>query len=54
MLQTNLSDRRTLGGILGATILGVVGFASGLNVIGAIVGGVLGALLGTYVGRRIK
>lgn len=54
MLQTNLTDKRALGGLLGTAILGVIGLAVGLTVIGIIIGGILGALLGTYAGRRIK
>lgn len=54
MLQTNLSDRRALGGLLGTAILGIIGLAVGLNVIGIIIGGILGALLGSYAGKRIK
>lgn len=54
MLQTNLTDRRAIGGLLGTAILGVIGLAVGLNVIGIIIGGILGALLGRYAGKRIK
>lgn len=54
MLSTNLTDRRAVGGLLGTAILGIIGLAVGLNIIGIVVGGVLGALLGVYVGRKIK
>lgn len=54
MLSTNLTDRRALGGLLGTAILGIIGLAVGLNVIGIVIGGILGALLGTYAGRKIK
>jgi len=54
MLKTNLSDKRAIGGLLGTAILGIIGLAVGLNVIGIVIGGVLGAVLGTYAGKRIK
>jgi len=54
MLNTNLSDKRAVGGLLGTAILGIIGLAVGLNVIGIVIGGVLGAILGTYAGRKIK
>ena len=54
MLQTNLSDRRALGGLIGTAVLGIIGLAVGLNVIGIVIGGILGALLGAYAGKRIK
>lgn len=54
MLQTNLTDKRALGGLLGTAILGVIGLAVGLTVIGIIIGGIVGALLGSYAGKRIK
>lgn len=54
MLQTNLSDKRALGGLLGTAILGVIGLAAGLNILGVVIGGILGAFLGSYAGKRIK
>ncbi|KAL4499682.1 hypothetical protein ABPG72_017222 [Tetrahymena utriculariae] len=54
MLQTNLSDKRAIGGLLGTAILGVIGLAAGLNILGVVIGGILGAFLGSYAGKRIK
>ncbi|KAL4476168.1 hypothetical protein ABPG74_009901 [Tetrahymena malaccensis] len=54
MLQTNLSDKRALGGLLGTAVLGVIGLAAGLNILGVVIGGILGAFLGSYAGKRIK
>lgn len=38
---------------MGTAIVGIVGLAIGLNVIGVIIGGILGALLGAYAGRQV-
>ena len=35
-------------------MLGIIGLAVGLNIIGIVIGGILGAFLGVYAGKRIK
>lgn len=54
LLQFGKTDKRYIGGLIGGSILAVLGFVifTGATIIGGVVGGVLGFGLGNALGRR--
>lgn len=52
--KTRVAEGAGIGGVLGATIGGIVGYQSGHPVEGALIGGAVGAGGGAVVGAQIE